>query len=104
MQVGLVLNDRVQRTINQLHQTALACTIGAQNSGRLTKLQVKVDVVEHRCSSEPSFSVTDLEPGVGAQINQSATVESLGRDLVQWVGLRCVDRSRRFLDEAPAWT
>ena len=63
MQVGLVLNDRVQRTINQLHQTALSCTIGAQNSGRLTKPQVEVDVVEHRCSSEPGFSVADLEPG-----------------------------------------
>ena len=94
----------MQRTINQFHQTTLSGTIRAQNSGRLTEPQVKVDVVEHRCSSEPSFSVTDLEPGVGAQINQPATVESRGRDLVQWVGLRCVDRSRRFLDEAPAWT
>jgi hypothetical protein len=36
VQVGLVLNDWMERTINQFHQTTLSGTIRAQNSGRLT--------------------------------------------------------------------
>ena len=71
---GVLPENWMQRSINQFYQATLPRTIGTQNSGRLPKFQVKVDVVEHWGSPEPGFSVSDFQPIVGAQLTHSANV------------------------------